>query len=138
MSLAVPPRPALTAPLATLAAAVTATGVLAARDPEHPGHYPTCPFHALTGLWCPGCGSLRALHALTHGDLPTALHRNALAVLALPYLAGAWLAWFTRTLGRPGSTRVPPPAALWGLLAVLVAFGVARNLPPTHWLAPQP
>ncbi|MEJ2068687.1 MAG: DUF2752 domain-containing protein, partial [Deltaproteobacteria bacterium] len=29
--------------------------------------YPPCPFHLITGLYCPGCGSLRALHALFHG-----------------------------------------------------------------------
>jgi Protein of unknown function (DUF2752) len=132
----VPGLPALTAPLATLAAAVIAAGVLAVRDPEQPGHYPTCPFHAMTGLWCPGCGSLRAVHALTHGDLSTAVHRNALAVLALPYLAAAWLAWLTRTLGRPRTTRATPPAALWAVLAVVITFGVARNLAPTDWLAP--
>jgi hypothetical protein len=124
--------------LATLAASVTAAGVLAVRNPEQPGHYPSCPFHALTGLWCPGCGSLRALHALTHGDLSTAAHRNVLAVLALPYLAAAWVGWLGRTLGRPRSTRVVPAGALWALLFVIVAFGVARNLPATHWLAPQP
>jgi hypothetical protein len=145
MSLAVAPRtaastprrvPAVCAPLATLAASITAAGVLAVRNPEQPGHYPSCPFHAITGLWCPGCGSLRAMHALTHGDLSTAVHRNVLAVLALPYLAAAWVAWLGRHLGRPRTTRVAPPAALWGLLALIVAFGVARNLPPTHWPAP--
>jgi hypothetical protein len=76
------------------------------------------------------------MHALTHGDLSTAVHRNVLAVLALPYLAAAWVAWLGRRLGRPRTTRVAPPAALWGLLALIVAFGVTRNLPPTHWPAP--
>ena len=38
-------------------------------------------FHAMTGLWCPGCGGLRAVHDLTHGHLVTALHENALVVL---------------------------------------------------------
>jgi len=128
--------PAVCAPLATLAGAATALSVLAVHNPEQPGHYPACPFHAMTGLWCPGCGSLRALHALTHGDLSTAVQRNVLAVLALPFLAAAWGAWLGRTLGRPRSRRVAPPAALWSLLVLIVVFGVARNLTPTDWLAP--
>ena len=41
-------------------------------DPNQPGHYPTDPFLAITGLYCPGCGTLRALHALARGDLLTA------------------------------------------------------------------
>jgi hypothetical protein len=128
--------PAVCAPLATLAGTATALGVLAVGNPEQPGHYPVCPFHAMTGLWCPGCGSLRALHALTHGDLATAVQRNVLAVAVLPFLVGAWVAWFGRALGRPRTTRVAPPAALWGLLGLIVAFGVARNLPGGAWLAP--
>ncbi|MEW5722540.1 MAG: DUF2752 domain-containing protein, partial [Thermodesulfobacteriota bacterium] len=31
--------------------------------------YPPCPFHALTGLYCPGCGTLRGLNQLLHGHL---------------------------------------------------------------------
>jgi hypothetical protein len=128
--------PAVTAPLATLTGAVTALSILAVRNPEQPGHYPTCPFHAMTGLWCPGCGALRAIHALTHGDVATALHRNILVLPALLYLAAAWAAWLGHTLGKPRSTRATPPAALWAVLIGIVAFGVARNLPPTAWLAP--
>jgi hypothetical protein len=128
--------PAVTAPLATLVGAATALTTLAVRNPEQPGHYPSCPFHAMTGLWCPGCGSLRALHALTHGDVATAMHRNILVLPALAYLAVTWIAWLGHTLGRPRTTRATPSAALWSVLAVIVAFGVARNLPPTDWLAP--
>jgi hypothetical protein len=76
------------------------------------------------------------VHALTHGDLATAVQRNALAVAAVPYLDAAWVAWLGRSVGRNRSRRVAPPAALWGVLAFIVAFGVARNLPPTDWLAP--
>ena len=51
-------------------------------DPNEPGNYPTCPWLAITGTWCPGCGTLRATHALTHGDLGTAFARNPVTVLA--------------------------------------------------------
>jgi hypothetical protein len=124
------------APLATLAAAATALTTLAVRNPEQPGHYPVCPFHAMTGLWCPGCGSLRALHALTHGDLATALHRNALVLPALAYLTAAWVGWLEASLRRPRDNRATPPAVLWSVLVLIVAFSVARNLPPTAFLAP--
>ena len=138
MTLAVLDRrlPGVTAPLATLAVGATALTTLAVRDPEQPGHYPVCPFHAMTGLWCPGCGSLRAIHALAHGDLATALHRNVLVLPALAYLAVAWVGWLAHSLGKPRSSRVTPPSALWCVLVVVVAFAVLRNLPATAFLAP--
>jgi len=129
--------PALAAPLAVLAAAGGALAMLASRSPEQPGHYPVCPFHYVTGLWCPGCGSLRALHALTRGDPATAVHRNVLALAALPVLAFAWLHWFRRAAtGRPRGPGTLPAYVLWGLMAVIIAFGVTRNLPVGAWLAP--
>lgn len=106
-------------------------------DPNEPGHYPTCPFLATTGLYCPGCGSMRATHDLLHGDLMGALARNPLAVLAVPYLVLALLTWVLRSFGLPAprSTSLPP-WALWTLLAVVLAFGVLRNLPGWTWLSP--
>ncbi|MBV9210145.1 MAG: DUF2752 domain-containing protein [Acidobacteria bacterium] len=38
-----------------------------------------CPFRALTGLLCPGCGMTRAFCALGHGELRRAIHFNALS-----------------------------------------------------------
>lgn len=131
-------RPAAAAaPLAVLAAAAVAVGGLAVVDPEQPGHYPSCPFLTATGWWCPGCGSLRAVHALTQGDLGTAIDRNVLTVLAVPALLIAWAAWLRRSLtGRPRSRWAAPPVALWGLLATVVVFWVLRNVPAGSWLAP--
>jgi hypothetical protein len=50
---------------------------------------PPCPFHALTGLPCVGCGTTRALVALSRGDVPAALAWNPLSALAMIAGAGA-------------------------------------------------
>jgi hypothetical protein len=57
-------------------------------DPLASFFAPPCLFTVLFGARCPGCGSLRALHALAHGDLKAALEFNAPLVYVLP-LAGA-------------------------------------------------
>jgi hypothetical protein len=39
-----------------------------------------CPLHGVVGLPCPSCGLTRALTALAHGDVVTALWWNALSL----------------------------------------------------------
>ena len=106
-------------------------------DPVHTPIYPVCAFHRLTGLDCPGCGSLRALHALLHGHPVTALHDNLLLVISLPIFA--WLGFrfaSSQIQGRPMETI--RPIWLWLYLAAWLAFGVLRNLPfqPFAFFAP--
>lgn len=100
--------------------------VLVFVDPRTARFAPVCPFHRVTGLWCPGCGTGRALHALVHGDLARALRLNALAVAAIP----VFLALALRAALRPEERLPVPPAWLQVLLCALLAvFLVARNLP---------
>lgn len=125
------------------------TGVLAAIaatsafiflfDPDSSALYPPCLFHALTGLYCPGCGSLRALHQLLHGHLLTALSLNLFMVLSLPFLGYSFLSYSMLTLrGRPLPSFFLPPFWIWFLLGVILAFWVLRNIMfyPFSWLAP--
>jgi hypothetical protein len=124
-------------PLLVAAAAGGALGVLAAVDPHQPGHYPTCPFLALTGWFCPGCGSLRALHDLTQLDVAGAWGMNPLLLVVLPFLLVTWVLWTRRrVLDAPKSWLLPGWAVL-GILGLMVAYGVARNVPAlAPWLAP--
>lgn len=122
-----------------LAAGVVAMGTTAfvyAVNPEVPGHYPTCPFRALTGYYCPGCGSARALHALLHGDPALALKRNPLFVAAVAGLFVYAVAW---TVQRGRGQRLawtPPNWLLYSVLVLVLAFWVLRNVPGMTWLAP--
>jgi uncharacterized protein DUF2752 len=126
----------LAGPLGVAALAAAAVAVVATVDPNEAGHYPTCPFLSLTGQVCPGCGSLRAVHALAHGDVGTALGLNLLTVLAVVPLVVIWARWLVRTRTGASRSTVAPAPVLWALLVVVVAFGVLRNLPAFTWLAP--
>jgi len=108
-------------------------------DPTAARWFPVCPFHQLTGLHCPGCGTSRALHALVHGDILTALDNNILSTLFVPVLGWVWVSHGLQSMGRRPLPAIPwRPAALWTLLVVIVAFWIARNLPifPLTVLAP--
>jgi len=131
---------ALGAPLGLAFATLAAFAVVALVDPNEPGNYPTCPFLAVTGHWCPGCGSLRAMHALTKGDLGTAVGMNVLTLSSLPLLAVLWWRWTGRRWNGVGGTsppRKPVHAALmWAIPIVVIVFWVVRNLPFGQALAP--
>jgi hypothetical protein len=123
------------APLTTAAGLLLATAYVGAVDPNQHGHYPTCPFLALTGLYCPGCGTLRAVHALAHLDLAGAASKNVLFLAMLPVLAALWLGWLRRSVtGR--SRWVAPSWTIWALFTVILGFGVLRNLSGFGFLAP--
>ncbi|QQS06432.1 MAG: DUF2752 domain-containing protein [Fibrobacterota bacterium] len=98
-------------------------------DPAVTRLYPPCPVHALTGWYCPGCGSLRGLHRLVHGDLAGAFSLNPLMVLSIPLIA--WLLTKPRWAYHPRSP--------WILFWVITAYGILRNAPlwPFHLLAPH-
>jgi hypothetical protein len=115
-------------------AAAAAGGALLADvafDPAH-RHVPLCPFHAITGGWCPLCGGLRAADALVHLQWRVALHDNAVFVLALPLIALCWVQWMRG--GRP-SPRLRRAGVVAAVL-VGVAFTIVRNLPFAHALRP--
>lgn len=76
------------------------------------------------------------MHALAHGELTTALGLNLLLVLSLVPLAVIWVRWARRSWRGLPRTSMAHPAALWGLVALVVVFGVARNLPGGQVLAP--
>jgi len=99
--------------------------VTATTSPEQPGHYPACPFRAITGYACPGCGSLRTLHDLAHGQFTAALTHNAMLVIILPFAMAAWLRAVT---GRTGAVATPRWLS-YAAIAVLAVWAVVRNLP---------
>jgi hypothetical protein len=110
-----------------LLAATAAALMLFFCDPARVPIYPQCLFHQVTGLDCPGCGSLRALHALLHGNMAAALRFNAFLVLSLPLFAGLAVVFLRRK--KTGSPFQIRPAWLWLYLAAFVIFGIVRNLP---------
>jgi hypothetical protein len=118
------------------ALAVAAAGALALlyiHRPEGQFFFPRCAFHAATGLYCPGCGGLRSAHLALHGEFLEAFKSNALLVAGLP---AALVFWVARRR-RPGGLSLSP-LQLWLIAAVVIAFGVLRNIrrPPFDFFAP--
>ena len=116
-------------PMGVLGLVTLVVAYVGSIDPHTPGHYPVCPVLWITGLQCPGCGSLRALHDLVHGDVLGAIGMNAVAVAVVPLLGYWWLRWARRSwLGTPPPALAAPLLG-WLLLGAIAAFWVVRNLP---------
>ena len=113
--------------------------LLHSSNPATSGLFPPCPFLWLTGWYCPGCGSLRALHQLLHGNVRAAFAFNPFAVLTFPFLAygGATRVVFLLR-GRYLPRVFLSGWLIWTLGFAVVLFGILRNLPmhPFHLLAP--
>lgn len=134
---AVPRSPRLAAPVAVAAVAAAGAALLFVRDPHRPGAYGFCPFHALTGLWCPGCGGMRAVHDLTHGDIVASLSSNVFVAPLVLVLAVAWVRWVRRRWrGADGRMIVVGPVATTVVLGALAVFTVLRNTPWGSVFAP--
>ncbi len=98
-------------------------------EPTADSFYPKCPFHSLTGLQCPGCGTLRGLHALSHGHLIEAFRLNALMVIALLIAALGGLIEF-KLISKSSSLNFCFQRIIrWRYVAVVtVIWWVLRNL----------
>ncbi|OAK55950.1 DUF2752 domain-containing protein [Rhodococcoides kyotonense] len=127
---------ALRGPLLVAGAVGAAAVLVAVRDPRSTT-YLTCPIHAVTGVWCPGCGATRAFGDLVRGDVASATASNMLFVLLAVVGLGLWAAWVrARLRSRPLFSARPPVWLLVAGVATVVAFTVVRNIPAGSWLAP--
>ena len=88
------------APLALGVLGLLGAVVVHVVDPNVPGRYPVCPWLTVTGTYCPGCGTTRALHALTYFDIVGAAQMNLLLLAVLPFLAFAYVRWVYRSFRR--------------------------------------
>lgn len=99
-------------------------------EPGRTGFFPVCPFRALTGFTCPGCGSTRGLHCLLHGNVIAAFEFNPLFVLSLPFMLYAFARYSNAVMrGRPLKGNQLNAKYIWLLFVVVLSFWIFRNTP---------
>ncbi|MDX1462453.1 MAG: DUF2752 domain-containing protein [Marinirhabdus sp.] len=100
-----------------------------------------CPFHSLTGYYCPGCGSQRAIHQLLHGDLYLAFSYNPFMVLSLPLIAyGIGTKLYNYIFQAQHRVQLfYKNWFIYGYFAIAVLYWILRNLSfePFRYLAPM-
>jgi hypothetical protein len=98
-------------------------------NPSEYSLFPKCPFYSFTGLYCPGCGSQRAIHHLLHGNILKGLSHNFLIILLAIVLSYDAIIYglnyyyeksFKNLLHNPKTTNA--------ILIFVIAFWVLRNI----------
>lgn len=108
-------------------------------DPTRHELFPRCLFHSITGAYCPGCGSQRALHSLMHLNIAGVVSFN---FLFLPAAVLILYHYIHPLLNHIFNWKLPNVLYLkntpWIILAIVLAFWIIRNLPwyPFSVLAP--
>lgn len=102
--------------------------------------YPPCPFYYITGLYCPGCGSSRAVHNLLHGRFLKALDLNPLMVLSIPFVLYLFISDMEIHLGKKVIFKRPvfTHGVYIIIICLIIVYWVLRNIPfyPFTILAP--
>ena len=110
------------------AVALASVGILLfVFNPAECSAFPQCPFRLATGFSCPGCGSLRAIHQLLHGNLTGAFLLNPLAICIIPFML---LYLWQDFRAKSGNSFSIHPMLGWVICGVTVMFWVLRNIMP--------
>ncbi|OBI45773.1 DUF2752 domain-containing protein [Mycobacterium colombiense] len=127
----------LGAPLVVAASTTLICAAIWAGDPTTPhGPLPVCPTKALLGIDCPGCGSLRMVYSLMHGNLLAAARFNALGLAAVVLLLWTYFSWtYGRLVGRRIRGWQHRRWAAAVTLSLVLAWFVMRNIPVAPFTA---
>ena len=97
-----------------------------------------CPFHAITGFYCPGCGITRCIISLLHFDFYRAFRYNPLVFILLPFISAYILyklyIWLFEKEDKVTKKLVGYP--MYILIIILLIYGILRNTSLFSWLAP--
>jgi hypothetical protein len=108
-------------------------------EPGNNSLFPRCIFNSLTGYYCPGCGSQRAMHQLVHLNFAGVASNNFLFIPALIFIG---YHYSYKLLNKKFGLKLPGlfyfKATPWIVFGIVVLFWILRNLPyyPFNVLAP--
>lgn len=109
-------------------------------NPSEVNFMPRCPLYSTTGVYCPGCGSQRALHDFLHLDLTGVIRHNVLFLLGILVLLYHFFVESMQAFTKKKVTNVLyHPKTPFIFLVIILIYWVLRNLPyyPFTLLAPD-
>lgn len=108
-------------------------------NPTEVNFFPPCFFREITGFYCPGCGSTRAIHSLLNLNIKQAFRYNMLMFILLPYIVYELTAIVLKVLFNKEIPRTPMSGRIiYTLLITIILYWIFRNIDidPFKILAP--
>ena len=97
--------------------------------------YLLCPFHEITGLYCPGCGVTRMIYSFYELNFYQAFRYNPLLFIFSPFIIFLLINVIYSKIKKEKSIYEKIPHFVWTIfLVVLIMYWVLRNIFP--FLAP--
>jgi len=108
-------------------------------SPGESGFFLKCPLKHFIGIYCPGCGSQRALHSLLHLEFGKVASLNFLFLPALGvFIYNLFVRIYNHFSQKQLVNYLYKPNFPKVVLAIVIIFWIARNIPikPFSFLAP--
>lgn len=87
-----------------------------------------CPFHSLTGLKCPGCGTSRMFLSLFKLDIRSAFSYNQAVFCLLPVILFTMIRKIYLYIKTGSSKDHLTDILIWIMVPSLMLFGIIRNI----------
>ena len=108
-------------------------------DPNEVDFMLKCPLYRTTGVYCPGCGSQRAIHHLLHFDIMKAVQNNLLLLVGMLGTAYHYSIPIINTYFNKNFKSIfDKKRNVLIVLLIVILFWILRNIPqyPFTLLAP--
>ena len=102
--------------------------------------FPRCPLYSTTGIYCPGCGSQRAMHSFLHLDFKGVLKYNVLFFFGvIVFIYHLVVNILNNYYGKNIKNVLYHKKAPILILILIIIFWILRNIPvyPFTLLAPH-
>ena len=93
-----------------------------------------CMFFEITGLHCSGCGGTRAVISILDKDIYQAFRYNSILFIVVPILVMLYIA--SKKYKNNDKFKKINKVIIYFLLAITIVYGILRNIPTFHYLAP--
>jgi len=98
-------------------------------NPTETNIFPKCPVYSVTGIYCPGCGSQRAVHKLLNGNIIEGIRHNYLiALLGLVLSYQAFIFIMNNVLQKGIVNLLHKSKVTFGILIFVILFWILRNI----------
>lgn len=98
-------------------------------NPIETNLFPSCPFYVTTGIYCPGCGSQRAVHQILNGHIFEGIRHNYLiGLLALVFTYQIFIFTMNNVLDKGFTNLLHKSKVTFSILIIVILFWVLRNI----------